>query len=156
VHRVSVGNDNKGNSNSRVNKLTADCKNLQAQLEKALNKKKSLDQELLTLTARTKKLENELAERKKNFSSKLGEFEAEKLTWENKYKQFNNELRKKDNIIKMYGEKAFSGGKDAQLINTSELVGSIPRAQALYGQGDVSGSNAGLRGVHELLQLQDS
>lgn len=136
-----MGQDSKGTTNARVNKLSTDNKTLQGQIEKMNLKKKQSDQEISQLQSKVKKIETELAEKKKSFATKQSEFEAEKNTWENKYKQFNNELRKKDNVLKKYSEiSSASTPKDAHIINSVEIIGDLSRqgSQKVYGGAEVN------------------
>lgn len=139
LNRVILNQDKGGAANAKLSKLTSDYKILQTQLEKVNNKKKISDQEITSLNAKIKSLENELGEKKKAYAHKLAEFEAEKSTWENKYKQFGNELRKKDNVIKKYSEISDSAPpKDARVVNSVEITGEIAKhASKLYGPNEV-------------------
>lgn len=85
-----------------------------------------------------KRLEAELADRKKTFAAKQTEFENEKATWENKYKLFNNELKKKDNVIKKYSEISGASTKDGNVVNGLEIVGEFGKqASKFYGSSEV-------------------
>lgn len=128
LNRVVLSQDKGGANVARLNKLTADYKILQTQLEKVNAKKKVGEQEIQMITSKVKKLENDIAEKKKNYANKLAEFEAEKSTWDNKYKQFGNELRKKDNVIKKYTEMVENPiPKDSRVINGIETIGDLSK-----------------------------
>lgn len=136
VSRLVLGNDAKGNSNAKTLKLQNDLKLQSAQLEKVLAKKRAAEQEVASLSAKTKRLESELAERKKTFSTKQTEFENEKATWENKYKLFNNELKKKDNVIKKYSEISGTSAKEGNVVNNIEIVGEFTKPGGKYGTSE--------------------
>lgn len=138
VSRVVLGQDAKGNSTTKLQKLQNDLKLQSAQLEKVLSKKRTAEQEVASLSAKVKRLETELAERKKTFTTKQTEFDNEKATWENKYKLFNNELKKKDNVIKKYSEISGNASKDGNVVNNLEVVGEFTKPGAkFYGSSEV-------------------
>lgn len=152
-----LGQDAKGNSTVKVNKLQNDLKLQTAQLEKIVTKKRMAEQEVASLTAKVKRLETEIADRKKAFSSKTTEYENEKATWENKYKLFNNELKKKDNVIKKYSEISGSSIKEGNVINGLEVIGDFTKHGAkFYGSSEVDSRLAALRRVHVLLPIEHS
>ena len=138
VSKVVLGQDAKGNSTAKANKLQNDLKLQSAQLEKTVAKKKIAEQEVASLAAKVKRLETELAERKKTFATRTTEFENEKATWENKYKLFNNELKKKDNVIKKYSEISGASTKEGNVVNNLEVVGEFTKPGAkFYGSSEV-------------------
>lgn len=137
INRLMLQQDNKGNSSQKVAKLEAEVKNSKSQLEKATAKKRVLEGENTGLNARVKKLENELADRKKNFQIKEKEFESEKAVWDSKFKHWNNENKKKDNIIKGLGSIHTNPGKDTTVVNSMEVIGEVTRpGPRFYGPAD--------------------
>jgi DNA repair exonuclease SbcCD ATPase subunit len=152
ISKIVLGQDAKGSSTAKVNKLQNDLKLQSAQLEKIVTKKRAAEQEVASLTAKNKRLESELAERKKTFATKQTEFENEKATWENKYKLFNNELKKKDNVIKKYSEISGASTKDGNVINNLEVVGEFTKPDSkFYGSSEVAYPDSAILRVHVFL-----
>lgn len=138
INRLMLQQDNKGVSSQKVAKLETEIKNLKTQLEKSNTKKRVLEGENTGLNARVKKLENELADRKKIFQTKEKEFENEKAIWDSKYKHWSNENKKKDNIISRLSSMSNPNlGKDTTVVNTVEVIGEVTRpGPRFYGPAD--------------------
>lgn len=149
------GQDAKGNSSVKVAKLQNDLKIQISQNEKLNAKKRLADQEITTLTAKVKKLESDLAEKKKMYQTKSAELDTEKTTWENKNKFFTNEIKKKEAIIKKLSESAASIPRDATVINSPEVVGDfVKQGSKFYGSSEVTSLLSAIFRIHGILPVK--
>ena len=138
ISMVVHGQDAKGNSSAKLAKLQNDIKQQTTQYDKLATRKKAADQEIVTLSAKLKKIETEFAEKKKNYQTRLSELEVEKSTWDNKFKLFGNELKKRDNAIKKLTDMSLSGNRDAIVVNSMEITGDLLKtASKGYGSSEV-------------------
>lgn len=139
ISMVVHGQDAKGNSSAKHAKLQNDLKLQIAQYEKLSTRKKVTDHEIVTLTSRIKKLESDMTEKKKHFQAKAAEYESEKTTWDNKYKLFSNELKKRDNAIKKLTEIGIQASKDTTVLNSFEVTGDLGKQAGgkVYGSSEV-------------------
>lgn len=150
LDKLVAGYDFKIGAQSQIHALTIDNKSLNSKINSL--KKQFVDENQI-LKEKVKTLQVAMQDKKKEAMLFRQEFEAEKSSWDNKLKQLNNELRKKDNSIKIFTDKAVANSiKGGKVVNGFEAIGEISRpGRTFYKEKSIEELNSSSAKHKELL-----